>query len=65
MKATGETESTQENIQDLLQLDEGDISTTCIIKFYICFLWFFLSFGAIFCFIYPDYWLIRMTSSTR
>jgi hypothetical protein len=81
LRAAGETETTQENIQDWLQLDEGDpgfqvlteeeitaviffylfFSTTYIVKFSVCFLFFFLSFRVIFCFIYPVYRLIQMT----
>jgi hypothetical protein len=83
LRAAGETETTQENIQDWLQLYEGDpgfqllteskiavvifffiffINTTYIIKFAFIFFLCFLSSRAIFCFINPDYRIIRATS---
>jgi hypothetical protein len=84
LRAAEDTETTQENIQDWLELDEGDREfqllteeeITAVIFFFhlfssalpilliypfICYL-SFLSFSAIFCFINPDYWLIRLTS---
>jgi uncharacterized membrane protein YagU involved in acid resistance len=66
LRAAGETETTQENIQDWLGLDEGgpafqllaDEEIAAVIFFLIFHL--FLSFRAIFCFINQDYRLIRI-----
>jgi hypothetical protein len=66
LRAAGETETTQENIQDWLELDGGDpglqllfifISAIYIITFssYLFSKFFFSSSRAIFCFIIPDY----------
>jgi hypothetical protein len=68
LKAAGETETTQGNIQDWLELDEGDPAFQLLTEeeiatviFVIYFHQFFLSTKAIFCLISPDYHLIWMT----
>jgi hypothetical protein len=77
LRAAGETVATQENIQDWLELYEGDPGFQLLTEEEIAaviFLFIFvstaitskfsihLSFRAIFCFIKSDYRLIRMTS---
>jgi hypothetical protein len=72
LRADGETEPRQENIQDWLELDEGgpgfqlltEEEIAAVIYFYLFHQYylyhsiiyiFFFSFGAIFCFINPNY----------
>jgi hypothetical protein len=70
MRAAGETETTQENIQDWLQLDEKDLGFLLLTEEFINLLssalprllnfpFFFVFCGYLF-FIIPDYRLIRM-----
>jgi hypothetical protein len=77
LRAAGETETTQESIEDWLQLDEGDPGfqlltdeETAAVIFLFIFIStayvikfsIYLSFRAIFCAINPGYRLIRIIS---
>jgi hypothetical protein len=55
LRAAGETETTQENIQNWLQLDEGDPGFQLLTEEEIAAVIFFLCLRATVCFTDPDY----------